>query len=318
MSELSNKQRNSLNKNTFGIPSLRKYPLNDKDHVQKAIQMFHHCPIEYKRELAHNINKNAKKYDITISQNSPIYNYLNESEQVEIDLMNDIYLLEEDLYYNEAFGMNEDEARGTVDTAMQLWKKRKKFVQNNKDKQRLVTDIRNEKLSLSSLQTRNDYLSIIQRAKSTINTMNKKLSTGEYQNAKTIKGKGYNTGVNGAAKTVGKLAGTVAAGVAVGAVAGGALGKRSANNKGNGRVVSTMKKTTGAVAGAVALGTVGSMVGKGMVVSDNFKKNNTRHRDDPVRKQADRYINFVNDFYSEIIDMIPSSQQQNNEGEGEQ
>ena len=36
MAELSTKQRNSLNNSTFGIPSLRKYPLNDKEHVLKG------------------------------------------------------------------------------------------------------------------------------------------------------------------------------------------------------------------------------------------------------------------------------------------
>ena len=62
--QLSAKERNSMNASTFGIPELRKYPLNDREHVIKAKQFFKDCPDKYKSQLRSNINKAAKKFGI--------------------------------------------------------------------------------------------------------------------------------------------------------------------------------------------------------------------------------------------------------------
>lgn len=91
------KVRNKLPDSEFGIPRLRKYPLNDEKHVRMAISMFSHCKDpKDKAELARRIFTKIKelKIDIKIGKNSALYDYapkalqeavifpiLNESEQ---------------------------------------------------------------------------------------------------------------------------------------------------------------------------------------------------------------------------------------------
>ena len=78
------KVRDALPDNAFGIPSARKYPLivkNDpavsKELITKAIQMFHYCKPEWKKELAGNIIKAIRvmKLDIKINSKSMICKY---------------------------------------------------------------------------------------------------------------------------------------------------------------------------------------------------------------------------------------------------
>lgn len=63
-SKLSSDERNDLDDNQFGIPELRKYPLNDEDHVLQAVRFFNKAPDEYKEELARNIVKRAKELNM--------------------------------------------------------------------------------------------------------------------------------------------------------------------------------------------------------------------------------------------------------------
>lgn len=314
MSELSKKQKDNLKDSVFGIPLLRKYPLNDREHVLKAIQFFHHCPLEHKKELAHNINRKAKKYDITISQSSNIYDYLNESEQVEIDLMQDIFDLEESLYLTEAFGMNEPEAKGAVDTAINLWKKRKTFVKTPKDKQRILSDLRAEKNAIDTMQRQGDFNGILLRAKATASNMSKRIASGDYDSIKKIRGKAeLNAGNN---RRVGKALAVGAATVAAGAAIGGAMGKHSANKKANGSFVTKVKVGTGVAAGAlagnaVAMGTMGATFAKQRADIQKAKD-----PDKPLRQHAERYANFVNSFQSEMMEYQPGQGEQQ-QGEGE-
>jgi len=74
--KLNAKERNNLSDKNFGLPKLRKFPLNDREHVIKAIQMFHNCPEEHRKELAKNIQKAAIKFNIVINKKSLIYKYL--------------------------------------------------------------------------------------------------------------------------------------------------------------------------------------------------------------------------------------------------
>ena len=62
---LSSKERNDLPNGCFGIPELRKYPLNDEDHVRQAIQKFNYVDPEHEKELAKNINKAIKRFGIS-------------------------------------------------------------------------------------------------------------------------------------------------------------------------------------------------------------------------------------------------------------
>ena len=67
-------ERNELDDEDFGLvytdendEEIRKYPLTDKIHIQKAVQFFDDCPDDYKPLLAHNILKKAKKFNIDSS-----------------------------------------------------------------------------------------------------------------------------------------------------------------------------------------------------------------------------------------------------------
>ena len=64
-STLPSTERSKLDDDTFGIPSLRKYPLNDKAHVLAAIRMFNRVDRKHEKELAHNIIAAMKKYKIS-------------------------------------------------------------------------------------------------------------------------------------------------------------------------------------------------------------------------------------------------------------
>lgn len=64
-STLPSKERSKLDDDAFGIPSLRKYPLNDKAHVLAAIRMFNRVDRKHEKELAHNIIAAMEKYKIS-------------------------------------------------------------------------------------------------------------------------------------------------------------------------------------------------------------------------------------------------------------
>lgn len=60
-SKIPTKERNKLDDSQFGIPSLRKYPLTDEEHVLQALRFFNKAPVEHKKELALNIQKRGKE-----------------------------------------------------------------------------------------------------------------------------------------------------------------------------------------------------------------------------------------------------------------
>ena len=49
----------------FGVPSQKKYPLFDEQHVRSAIKLFGHVDPAYERELARAIIAKMKKYNLT-------------------------------------------------------------------------------------------------------------------------------------------------------------------------------------------------------------------------------------------------------------
>ena len=75
--ELSTEDRKNLKTKTFGLPDKRKYPLNDARHVISAITYFNTCDPEDERELAININKAIKKFNLhpTVSEKNRFYKY---------------------------------------------------------------------------------------------------------------------------------------------------------------------------------------------------------------------------------------------------
>ena len=102
--KLTKEERDALPDDAFGLPKKRKYPLiltkpedrteNDKDggsHIRNAIAFFHYCKEEDRKELAENIMKAIKKYDldIKISKNNLIRKYVKVDKRYDPDESND-------------------------------------------------------------------------------------------------------------------------------------------------------------------------------------------------------------------------------------
>lgn len=79
-------KRSDLPDNIFGIPEERKYPMPDKKHTLSAIKLFGHVEDKYEKELANNIIKNMKKFNISndiVGENNKLKKYLKEGYQEE-------------------------------------------------------------------------------------------------------------------------------------------------------------------------------------------------------------------------------------------
>lgn len=79
-------KRSKLPDNIFGIPEERKYPMPDKKHTLSAIKLFGHVEDKYEKELANNIIKNMKKFNISndvVGDDTRLKKYLNESLSVD-------------------------------------------------------------------------------------------------------------------------------------------------------------------------------------------------------------------------------------------
>ena len=72
---LTTEERNKLPDSAFGVPSERKFPLTDKGHVLSALSYFHTYEGKHKAQLAKNIVKAAKKYDVELSPDSDFIKY---------------------------------------------------------------------------------------------------------------------------------------------------------------------------------------------------------------------------------------------------
>ena len=64
LNEMSADERNKLPDSAFGIPSQRKYPLDTEAHVKSAIRFFNYVDAEHEEELARNIIKAIKKFNM--------------------------------------------------------------------------------------------------------------------------------------------------------------------------------------------------------------------------------------------------------------
>lgn len=324
MSKLSTNRRNSLNDSQFGVSSLRKFPLTDKEHVLKAIQFFHHCPPEHKKELAHKINNASKKYGITITDNSKIYDYLNEMEQLEIDQFSEIYALEESLFYLNEGIMNEGEATAYVNMAIKCWNKRKSSIRNVRDKSKLVMDLKSEVFALRQLTTKvpPDFYSVILRAKETGNKMSAVNTTNDLSSINSTRGKSSYSSANSAIMTMGKGAAIAAGGLAVGGTLGAISGKRSANKAGNGKVGTVAKVGGKAIAGAAIGGAIGTIAGAAKVKgTTSVRERRAIKANDPnlpLRHIAERYVNFVTNLQSEVVQMDPFENVKNNKEQAAQ
>lgn len=87
--KLDSKDRKEMSKTEFGIPELKKYPLNDGAHVKSAISYFNKAPSKYKHSLALKIMKAAKKYGVEVGKTSDVYKEAHKSSKSKEDLVLD-------------------------------------------------------------------------------------------------------------------------------------------------------------------------------------------------------------------------------------
>lgn len=74
-------KRSEVDTSDFGLPDLRKYPMPDKDHVLSAIKFFNYVSPANEKELAINIKKKMKQYNISpdkIGKKNRLKKYLTE------------------------------------------------------------------------------------------------------------------------------------------------------------------------------------------------------------------------------------------------
>jgi hypothetical protein len=92
-------KRLELPDEVFGIPEERKYPMPDKRHTLSAIKLFGHVEPKYEEELAMNIIKNMKKYNIpesAVGKDNKLRKYI-------------------DKYYNESTIVQEESVDDTLE-----------------------------------------------------------------------------------------------------------------------------------------------------------------------------------------------------------
>ena len=91
--KLSTEDRKDLNKEEFGLPDERKFPLNDEKRVISAIQYFRYCKKSKRQELSKNINKrlNELNMSVKVSEDNPFYRYMDKTYLAENVLILDEY-----------------------------------------------------------------------------------------------------------------------------------------------------------------------------------------------------------------------------------
>lgn len=78
---LTAEDKKRLKDSDYGLPSKKKYPMPDADHVRAAIKFFNHCDKEDEAELAKNIKAKMRKYDVDvkIGDGNRLSKYINEA-----------------------------------------------------------------------------------------------------------------------------------------------------------------------------------------------------------------------------------------------
>lgn len=97
---MTTEERNNLKDSDFGIPDKRKYPLNDEIHVRSAIKMFNYCEKDDEKELAKNIIKKMKNFNIDnikVGSNNRFSKYYSLNESVDEYIMDDSIKTDSDL-----------------------------------------------------------------------------------------------------------------------------------------------------------------------------------------------------------------------------
>ena len=118
---LMEQSRSELSDEDFGVPELRKFPLDSEKHVRSAIKFFNYVDPKYEKELAENIKSAIDKYDIKdikcteANRFSKYYpEYLKESSDGIPSYVKNSNQLELYYYLWDNGMMSEDEARKNI------------------------------------------------------------------------------------------------------------------------------------------------------------------------------------------------------------
>lgn len=69
----------------YGLPQLKKYPVDTKENIQKCVKYFHHCPENLREELANNVYKASLREGVEIDGNSDLFRYVNFDEEIAME-----------------------------------------------------------------------------------------------------------------------------------------------------------------------------------------------------------------------------------------
>ena len=94
---LSSQERKELKASDFGLPDKRKYPMHDEEHVLSAIRFFNYVKADDEKELALNIIKKVKEFDmkdIKIGSNNRLRKFIDPSESEFSPWFSESFILE--------------------------------------------------------------------------------------------------------------------------------------------------------------------------------------------------------------------------------
>lgn len=151
--EMTADERRQLSDSEFGLPKDRKYPLHDENHVKQAIRFFNHAAAEDREELANNIKKAAKKFNIEISvgKKNKLKDYLEEgsyilekskhssdddSEKEEAETMYNDFINNEQI--KPEYANSERDGINSVYLHDAFWPVLSRFIDKNKDNEYLL------------------------------------------------------------------------------------------------------------------------------------------------------------------------------------
>ena len=93
--KLSSENRKSLPSKEFGLPSQRKFPIHDAEHVMQAIRMFNNVEPNNEKELAHNILNKMSEYGIdrsSVGKGNRLRNYITNDNYSEDEMFDTMFL----------------------------------------------------------------------------------------------------------------------------------------------------------------------------------------------------------------------------------
>ena len=134
---LYSKERKELSPSDYGLPDKCKYPMTDAAHVQSAIRFFNYVSEDDEQELAQNIIKKAKKFNVPIrcGKKNRLSKYITEDTAYNGFLSEDVYGVINGTIKQHIAQMNNPDQYDYVKSTQYPYTKRKKKVLQEVDKE---------------------------------------------------------------------------------------------------------------------------------------------------------------------------------------